>query len=210
MKKAKDMYYDAPEASYQIKEEKRQREDDDDDDDDVWADAEDDLTGQSDSEAWSDAEGTPMQQAASKPMIEPIPKMMEKEIMRAIPKSYRENARKLYRLIKKRGKTHKQSGVSFTKQGAMMLGKKSLKPNELTHLLGHAVRPDGVRKGELLQKKGIQSPMKKRFFNVVKRLNPNMRYIRDKKLKSRDIEEDGSDDQEGSGRLTTIKWSTRL
>ena len=209
MKKAKDMFYDTPEPTYQIKEEKSQSEGDDTDGEE-WADAEDTLAGASDSEGWSDAEGVPMEQAFPKPMLEPIPKTMEKEIIRSVPKSYRENTKKLYRLLKKREKSHKQSGVRFTKEGSLIIGKKALKPNELTHLLAHAVRPHGVRRAAVLEKKGIHTPIKKRFFDVVKKFNPKMRYIRNKKVKSDDIEQHSSDEQEGSGRLSTIKWSTRL
>ena len=117
--------------------------------------------------------------------------------------SYRVAAKKLYTALN----SGKGSGGSphFTKSGRMILGGNvQLDESALARLLTTAVRPTSKKRADL--------PYQREFLKVVKRINPGLRYIRNKTL---EYDTSPTQEQGGSGfmkkkRPFVLKWSTRL
>ena len=131
-----------------------------------------------------------------------IPEALLKEIDH-IPLSYRGAAKKLYTALN----SGKGSGGSphFTKSGRMILGGNvQLDEPALARLLTTVVRPTSKKRADL--------PYQREFLKVVKRINPGLRYIRNKTL---EYDTSPTQEQGGSGfmkkkRPFVLKWSTRL
>ena len=131
-----------------------------------------------------------------------IPEALLKEIDQ-IPLSYRGAAKKLYTALN----SGKGSGGSphFTKSGSMILGGNvQLEEPSLARLLTTAVRPTSKKRADL--------PHQRDILQVLKRINPGMRYIRNKTL---EYDTSPTQKQGGNGfikkkRPFVLKWSTRL
>ena len=100
-----------------------------------------------------------------------IPEPLLKEIDK-IPLSCRQTVKKLYSSLNT-GKGS-QGSPHFTKSGRMVLeGNVQLDKASLARLLTTVIRPTG--------KKGPDLPHQKAFLRILKKINPKMRYIRNKK-----------------------------
>ena len=131
-----------------------------------------------------------------------IPEALLREIDK-IPLSYRKTAKKLYTTLNS-GKGSRPS-PHFTKSGRMILeGNVQLNEPALARLLTTAVRPTGIKRADL--------PHQRQFLRVVKKINPKLRYIRNKTL---EYDPSPTPQQAGDGfmkkkRPFVLKWSTRL
>ena len=131
-----------------------------------------------------------------------LPEALLREIDK-IPLSYRKTVKKLYTTLN----SGKGSGPSpyFTKSGRMILeGNVQLNETSLAQLLTTAVRPTGIKRADL--------PHQREFLRVVKKINPKLRYLRNKML-----EYDASPTLQQAGdcfmqkkRPFVLKWSTSL
>ena len=131
-----------------------------------------------------------------------IPEALLRELDK-IPLSYRKTAKKLYTALN----SVKGSGHSphFSKSGCMILeGNVQLNEPTLAQLLTTAVRPAIVKRADL--------PHQREFLRVVKKINPKLRYLRNKTL---EYDPSPTPQQAGDGfmkkkRPFVLKWSTRL
>ena len=127
-----------------------------------------------------------------------IPEPLLKEIDK-IPLSYRQTVKKLYSALNTGKGSH--SSPHFTKSGCMVLeGNVLLDEPALARLLTTVARPD--------------LPHQNVFLQVLKKINPKMRYIRNKTLEY-DASPTVVPQQAGDGfrkksKPFVLKWSTRL
>ena len=133
-----------------------------------------------------------------------LPEPLMKEIDK-IPLSYRQTVNKLYSALNTGKDSH--GSPYFTKSGRKVLeGNVQLDEPALARLLTTVVRPTGKKRPDL--------PHQKAFLRVLKKINPKMRYIRNKTLEY-DASPTPVPQQAGDGfrkkrKPFVLKWSTRL
>jgi hypothetical protein len=140
---------------------------------------------------------------------------MDTSIRRQVPATYQKNAMNLYRLIAEKGKGR---GVNWTESGELVVKGHVVKGSNMIELLTDASRKTGR----------VRPPVGQHLFvSAVKRLNPELKYIRNKTVfntggrrqsitarrRTLSVSPGGRkrfSQQTGSGRRPVITWRTRL
>ena len=124
---------------------------------------------------------------------------LEDEIKRRVPVSYQNTARNLYKTLLKSGK----GKVNWNASGQLVLGGQHIPGSDIVELLSDAART---------RTKGIPPTGRAQFIKVMKRLNPALKYIRNKKPYSakQSDKKSHTQAQSGKGVRQKIVWHTRL
>lgn len=126
---------------------------------------------------------------------------MDAEIKDRIPRSYQQQARKLYKLLVTQGK----GKLNWDQHGQLVIGNKALPGSDIIELLADAARPK--TKGKVPVGRAL-------FTKIVKRLNPRLRHVKNKRAFNTSLanlsREKRASPQKGSGRKQSVIWHTKL
>ena len=121
---------------------------------------------------------------------------LESEIRRVVPLSYQNAARNLYKSILKSG----QGQVNWNAQGQLVLGGEPIPGSDIVELLSDAARPNT---------KGRIPAGRAAFIKYMRKVNPTLKYIRNKKVYST-LKQGPKKAQSGKGVRQKIVWHTQL
>ena len=163
-------------------------------DDYSWQDAESQL---------SDEEEDTSQGMLHIPAPSPVPSKstvvgLDSEIKRRVPLSYQNAARNLYKTLLRSGKGQ----VNWNTHGQLVLGGEPVPGSDIVELLSDAARPNT---------KGRAPSGRAEFIKYVRRVNPTLKYIRNKNVYSTlKHSAKKKSAQSGKGVRQKIVWHTQL
>ena len=129
---------------------------------------------------------------------------LEAAIKRRVAPSYQSGTKNLYKSLLKSGR----GSVNWNAQGQLVLGGKPIPRSDIVELLSDAARP---------RTKGEPPAGRAEFIQYVRKLNPTLKYIRNKRvysilkpLQKKSPPKKKKKAQSGEGVRQRIVWHTRL
>ena len=160
---------------------------------DTWQDAESELSALEEDTSQGMSHIAAPSPVASKSTVSGL----ETEIRRRVPLSYQKSARNLYKTFVNAGK----GKVNWDTDGQLVLGGLPIPGSDIVELLSDAVRP---------KTRGKTPTGRAQFIKYARRVNPTLRYIRNKAAYSTLKHSPKKTPQSGKGVRQKIVWHTQL